>query len=102
MAKIDWDWLAELALCESKIIELEIRVASQKQKIELLLNRGMDAALAQRVLILREQNLELMRSFKHLIENRIAERAAGPNSEAPSSDEPHQSTEPANDQSRDD
>jgi hypothetical protein len=102
MAKIDWDWLAELALCETKIVELEVSVASQKQKIELLLNQGMDAALAKRVLILREQNLELMRSFKHMIENRIAERAAGPNSAAPSSDEPNQSTEPANDQSRDD
>jgi hypothetical protein len=49
MAKIDWDWFAELAICETKIIELEVRVASQKQNIELILNRGMDAALAQRV-----------------------------------------------------
>jgi hypothetical protein len=96
MAKIDWDWLAELALCESKIIELEIRVASQKQKIELLLNRGMDAALAQRVLILREQNLDLMRSFKRLIENRIAERVAGQNGAVLSAGEP------SNDQSHDD
>ena len=102
MAKIDWDWFAELAICETKIIELEVRVASQKQNIELILNRGMDAALAQRVLILRQQNLELMRSFKHLIENRIAERVAGQNSAVPSSDEPHQSNEPADDQSHDD
>jgi uncharacterized coiled-coil protein SlyX len=37
MAKIDWDWFAELAICETKIIELEVRVASQKQNIELIL-----------------------------------------------------------------
>jgi hypothetical protein len=102
MTKIDWDWFAELATCEAKIVELEVRVAAQKQKIELLLNRGMDATLAQRVLILREENLELMRSFKHLIKSRMAELAAGPNSAVPSTDEPHQSHEPANDQSHDD
>ena len=102
MAKIDWDWFAELAACEAKIVELEVRVAAQKQKIELLLSRGIDVALAQRVLLLKEQNLELMRRFKRLLENRIAELVEGPNGAVPSSDEPHQSSEPANDQSHDD
>jgi hypothetical protein len=47
----------------------------------------MDADFAQRVLALMEQSLERVRSHKHSIETRTAERGAGQDSVAPFSDE---------------
>jgi hypothetical protein len=87
MAKIDWDWSAELETCRIRIAELEAGIALQKQKIQRLFDRGMDADFVQRVLALMEQSLERVRSHKHSIETRIAERNAGQDSVAPFSDE---------------
>jgi uncharacterized coiled-coil protein SlyX len=74
MRTIDWDWPAQLETCQIRIAELEAGIASQKHKIQHLSNRGLDAAFAQRVLVVMEQSLEREQSHKRLIETRIADR----------------------------
>jgi hypothetical protein len=76
MRTIDWDWPAQLNECQIRIAELEDKISSQKQKVQRLLDRQMTALSAQRLLVIWEQSLERVRSHKHLIESRIAERAA--------------------------
>jgi hypothetical protein len=76
MRTTDWDWPAQLAQCQIRIAELENKIASQKQKVQGLLDRQMTALSAQRLLVIWEQSLERVRSHKHLIEARIAERRA--------------------------
>jgi hypothetical protein len=77
MRMIDWDWPAQLNECQIRIAELEDKIASQKQKVQRLLDGQMTALSAQRLLAIWEQSLERVRSHKHLIETKIAERAAG-------------------------
>jgi hypothetical protein len=76
MRMIDWDWPAQLETCQSKIAELEEKIASQRRKIQRLLDQKMNAAHAQRLLAIREQSLERVQSDKYLIEIRMADRAA--------------------------
>jgi uncharacterized coiled-coil protein SlyX len=76
MRTIDWDWPAQLETCQIRIAELEAGIASQKHKIQHLSNRGLDAAFAQRVLVVMKQSLEREQSHKHLIETRMAGRQA--------------------------
>ena len=76
MRTIDWDWPAQLSECQIRIAELEEKIASQKQKVQRLLDRQMTALSAQRLLMIWEQSLERVRSHERLIETRIAERAA--------------------------
>jgi TolA-binding protein len=76
MRTIDWDWPAQLEMCQSKIAELEKKIALQRQKIQRLLDQKMNAAHAQRLLAIREQSLERVQGHKYLIEIRIANRAA--------------------------
>jgi uncharacterized coiled-coil protein SlyX len=73
---IDWDWPAQLETCQIRITGLEAGIASQKHKIQHLSNRGLDAAVAKRVVVVMEQSLEREQSHKHLIETRIANRQA--------------------------
>jgi uncharacterized coiled-coil protein SlyX len=87
MPKIDWDRPAELEACQTRIAELEAGIASQKQKIQRLFDRGMDAEFAQRILAVMEQSVERVRGHKHSIEN-MAERGAGEDKVAPRSEEP--------------
>src|SRR5580700_1306150 len=72
---IDWDWQAQLQTCQSKIAELEVKIASQKQKIQRLLDHNMNATFAQRILAMREESLERVQSLRRLIETRITDRA---------------------------
>ena len=76
IAMIDWDWPAQLKECRIRIAELEERIASQKLKVQRLLDWKMNATSAQRLLAIREESLERVQSHQHLIETRIAERAA--------------------------
>ena len=76
MAMIDWDWPAQLKECQIRAAELEEKIASQKLKVQRLLGCKMNATSAQRLLAIRERSLERVRSRQHLIETRIAERAA--------------------------
>jgi hypothetical protein len=73
---IDWDWQTQLESCQRKIVELEEKIASQRQKLQRLLDRNMNATFAQRILAMRQESLERVQSYKHLIETRIADRAA--------------------------
>jgi uncharacterized coiled-coil protein SlyX len=74
MRTIDWDWPAQLSECQIRIAELEEKIASQKQKVQRLLDRQMTASSGQRLWAIWEQSLERVRSHKLLIETRIAER----------------------------
>ena len=58
MARIDWDWPAQLEGCQIRITRLEAGITSQKQKIQHLSNKGLDAAFAQRVLVVRADSFE--------------------------------------------
>jgi hypothetical protein len=76
MHKIDWDWQAQLETCQRRIVELEDKIASQRQKLQRLLDGNGNATFAQRTLAMREESLERVRRCKRLIESRIADRAA--------------------------
>src|SRR5271169_5805173 len=76
MARIDWDWPAQLDVCKERIVELEAGIASQEQKIRVLLKAGMNAQIARRLLAIRQESLARVRCFKRLIEIRIADGAA--------------------------
>jgi hypothetical protein len=76
MNMIDWDWQAQLETCQRRIIELEEKIVSQRRKLQRLLDGNMNAIFAERILAMREESLERVRSWKRLIETRIADRAA--------------------------
>src|SRR6202163_35284 len=78
MHRIDWDWQTQLETCQRKIVELEEKVASQRQKLQRLLDGNMNATFAQRILVMREESLERVQNWKHLIETRISDRAGDP------------------------
>jgi uncharacterized coiled-coil protein SlyX len=50
MAAIDWDWPAQLKTCQNRIAELEEKVASQKLKINRLVDQKLPATSAQLLL----------------------------------------------------
>ena len=75
MHRIDWDWQTQLETCQRKIVELEEKVASQRQKLQRLLDGNMNATFAQRILVMREESLERVQTWKHLSETRISDRA---------------------------
>src|SRR6516162_472343 len=75
MAAIDWDWPAQLKTCQNRIVELENKVASQKLKIDRLVEQQMPATSAQLLLAIREESLTRARDYKRLIETRLADRA---------------------------
>jgi hypothetical protein len=78
MEMIDWDWPAELKTCQRKIAELEQKIASQRQEIQGLFARKMNAAYVQLILTINERNLKQARGHKHLIEMRLAARRPQP------------------------
>jgi uncharacterized coiled-coil protein SlyX len=86
MRTIDWDWPAQLSECQTRIAELEDKIASQRQKVQNLADQQMTTLSAQRLLVLWEHSLERVRSHKRLIETRISERAARQNCAVPFSD----------------
>jgi hypothetical protein len=74
MTRIDWDWQAQLATCQKRIVELEEKIASERRKLRRLLDGNLNATFAQRILAMREESLERVQSCKRLIETRIADR----------------------------
>jgi hypothetical protein len=76
MNMIDWDWQAQLETCQRRIAELEEKIASQRQKLQRLLDGNLNTTFVQRILALWEESLERVHSHKRLIETRIADRAA--------------------------
>jgi hypothetical protein len=88
MAMIGWDWSAQLKTCQNRIIELEEKIASQRLKIHRLLEQKLSVTSAQLLLAIREESLARVQSDKHLIETRIADRAADPHRALPFVDEP--------------
>jgi hypothetical protein len=76
MNMIDWDWQAQLETCQRRIAELEEKIASQRRKLQRLLDGNMNATFVQRILALWEESLERVHSHKRLIETRIADHAA--------------------------
>jgi hypothetical protein len=87
MAKIDWDWAAQLETCKRIIVQLEIKIASERQKLQRLLDGNRNPTFAQRMLAMREESLERVQSYKRLIEIRITDRAADRLVEMPRHDE---------------
>ena len=83
MNRIDWEWQAQLETCQRKIVELEEKVASQRQKLQRLLDGNMNAIFAERILAMREESLERVQIWKRLIETRIADHAADQSVELP-------------------
>jgi hypothetical protein len=55
---------------------IEEKIASQRLKIQRLLDQKLSATSAQLLLAIREESLARVQSHKHLIETRIADRAA--------------------------
>jgi uncharacterized coiled-coil protein SlyX len=88
MAMINWDWPGQLKTCQNRIAELEEKIASQKRKIQRLLDWKMNATFAQYLLAIREESLARVRREKHLIETRIAKRAADQRRVLPFFEEP--------------
>jgi hypothetical protein len=70
MARIDWDWCAELETCQIRIAGLEAGIASQDQKTQRLSDRGMDAEFAQRVLGQMKPVWSLCEAINPLIETK--------------------------------
>jgi hypothetical protein len=87
MNRIDWDWQAQLQTCQRRIVELEGKIASERQKLQQLLGGNRNATFVQRTLAMREESLERVQSCKRLIETRIADRAANRPAELPCHDE---------------
>jgi hypothetical protein len=75
MSRIDWP--TQLKTCQSKIARLQEAIASQRLKIQRLAQSQRDLTYAKRILILREQSLERVQGYQHLIETRIADGAPG-------------------------
>jgi hypothetical protein len=71
MPKVDLDWSKELETCQVRMAALETVTVSQQQKIQRLLDGGMDAEFTKRVLLQIEQSLERLRKHKDMIETRI-------------------------------
>jgi hypothetical protein len=76
MNKIDWDWQSQLETCRRTIVELEEKIASERGKLQRLLDDNRNATFVQRILAMRQESLERVQSCKRLIETRIADRAA--------------------------
>jgi hypothetical protein len=64
MNRIDWDWQAQLETCQRRIVELEAKIASERQKLQQLLGGNRNATFAQRTLAMREESLERVQSCK--------------------------------------
>ena len=71
MNRIDWDWQAQLEACQRRIVELEGKIASERQKLQQLLGGNRNATFAQRTLAMREESLERVQSRKRLIETSV-------------------------------
>jgi hypothetical protein len=80
---IDWDWPAQLKARQVRIADLKKRIESQRIKIRWLQDKEMNATLAKRLLSIWEESLDRLQNCKHLIETRIAERAAEQNGVLP-------------------
>jgi hypothetical protein len=87
MNRIDWDWQAQLETCKKRIVQLEDKIASERKKLQRLLDGNRNPTFAQRMLAMREESLERVRSCKRLIETRITDRAADRLVEMPRHDE---------------
>ena len=72
----DLDWCSQLKHCQSRIAELNDKIASEKLKIQRLFDQRLAATAAQRRLAIREESLARLQSSKTMIESRIADRAA--------------------------
>jgi hypothetical protein len=55
MSMIDWDWPAQLEQCKRRIAELEENIASQRRRIQRLLDCELNATFAQRLLAMRRR-----------------------------------------------
>jgi hypothetical protein len=64
MGMIFQDWPEQLEACQIRIAELEGKIASQRQQIQRLWDREMDATYALRILALNEQSLERAQAHK--------------------------------------
>jgi hypothetical protein len=87
MNRIDWDWQAQLETCKRRIVQLEEKIASERQNLQRLLAGNRNPTFAQRMLAMREESLERVQSCKRLIETRITDRAADRLVEMPRHDE---------------
>ena len=76
MARINWDWPAQLENCNKMITELQAGIAAQEQKIRALRKAGMKVEFAQRLLAIRQDSWARVCAYKRLIETRIADAAA--------------------------
>jgi hypothetical protein len=68
-----FDWPKQLETCQSRIARLEETIASQRLKIQRLRESQREWTYAQRILTLREQNLERAQGYEHLIKTRLAD-----------------------------
>jgi hypothetical protein len=74
MATIDLDWTAQLKTCQIRIVQLEQKITSQRQKIQSLSEQKLNVKWTQCLLAMTQENLERTQSRRSLIENRIADR----------------------------
>jgi len=74
MATIDLDWTAQLKTCQIRIVQLEQKITSQRQKIQSLSEQKLNVKWTQCLLAMTQENLERTQSRRSLIENRIAHR----------------------------
>jgi hypothetical protein len=76
MATIDLDWPAQLKTCQIRIVQLEQKITSERQKIQSLSELKLNVKWTQCLLAMTQENLERAQSRRSLIENRIADRTA--------------------------
>jgi hypothetical protein len=71
-----FNWFAERDDVKKRIAELEGRIASLRDKLRRLAEGTVESNTTQRILVIREQELERTRFYAQFVDDRIAELTA--------------------------
>ena len=71
-----FNWFAERDDVKKRIAELEGRIASLRDKLRRVAEGTVESTTTQRILVIREQELERTRFYGQFIDDRIAELTA--------------------------
>ena len=71
-----FNWFAERDDVKKRIAELEGRIASLRDKLRRVAEGTVESTTTQRILVIREQELERTRFYAQFIDDRIAELTA--------------------------
>ena len=71
-----FNWFAERDDVKKRIAELEGRIASLRDKLRRVAEGTVESTTTQRILVIREQELERTRFYAQFVDDRIAELTA--------------------------